>query len=266
MKTYDIVYDVVYDVVYDIVYDVTQFIQPVARLLNQPTLLPSDGALKFQAYYVVNEGLQLYRINLESTLLNNVFFYVMYHLSSFQNMHEYKVTTETGIFEFVHTSRLAIPNTVGPETYRYSKQLAAYYVETLVAFSPCYVAGDPRTQGRVDNFYYLWALDHYKDFTYKEFHKYIARKMEAFYKRHGFPLTKASKVVQEPGESQEAEIGAVVPVEGKTYVMSDSEDDKEERGAGAAADAAACGAEPAAEPAAAAAVAEPAAAANAGPA
>mmetsp|Transcript_56267 Transcript_56267/g.117611 ORF Transcript_56267/g.117611 Transcript_56267/m.117611 type:complete len:83 (-) Transcript_56267:65-313(-) len=30
--------------------------------------------------------------------------YVMYHLSSFQNMHEYQVTSETEIFEFVHTS------------------------------------------------------------------------------------------------------------------------------------------------------------------
>jgi hypothetical protein len=57
----------------------------------------------------------------------------------------------------------------------------------------------PRTQGRVDNFYHR-ALERYKDFPYKEFHKYIARKMEAFYKRHGFPATKASKVVQEPEE------------------------------------------------------------------
>ncbi len=124
------------------------------------------------------------------------------------------------------------------------------------------VAGDPRTQGRVDNFY-LRALDCYKDFTYKEFHKYIARKMEVFYKRHGFPATKAAKVVQEPDESQGAEIGDVVPVEGgsalnKSYVMSDSEEDEEERGAGTAAGGA--------EPAAAAAAAEPAAAANAGPA
>jgi hypothetical protein len=34
-------------VVYDIVYDVTWFIQPAARVLYQPTLLPSDGASKF---------------------------------------------------------------------------------------------------------------------------------------------------------------------------------------------------------------------------
>ena len=45
---YDVVYDVVYDIAYDIVCDVTWFIQPAARLLHQPTLLPSDGASKLQ--------------------------------------------------------------------------------------------------------------------------------------------------------------------------------------------------------------------------
>jgi hypothetical protein len=83
--------------------------------------------------------------------------------------------------------------------------------------------------------------------------------MEVFYKRHGFPATKAAKVVQEPDESQGPEFGDVVPVEGgsalnKSYVMSDSEDEEEEGGAGAAAGGA--------EPAAAAAAAEPAAVAN----
>ncbi len=175
--------------------------------------------------------------------------------------HLIQLTKETDIFEFVHTSSPAIPSTVIPETYRFSKQLVAY-VETLVAFSPFYVAGDPRTQGRVDNFYSK-ALDRYKDFTDKEFHKYIAREMEAFYKRHGFPATKASKIVQEPDESQEPEIGAIVPVEGacalnKSYTMSDSDDDE---GEGVAVDTA--GGEKPAEAAAAAAAAapEPAAAA-----
>ncbi len=161
---------------------------------------------------VVNQGLQLYHDVPENTLLNDVFFYIVYNLSSFQNMHEYQVTKDTNIFEFVHTSSPAIPETVISETYRFSKQLVAY-LETLVAFSPYYVAGDPRTQGRIDNFY-VQALARYKDFTYKEFHKYIARKMESFYKRHGFPVTKADKVVQEPDESQEAEVGDVVSLEG----------------------------------------------------
>ena len=99
--------------------------------------------------------------------------------------------------------------------------------------------------------------ERYKDFPYKEFHKYIARKMTAFYKRHGFPATKASKVVQEPDESQELNVGDVVALEGggainKSYTMSDgsSDDDEEEGAAGGAAPAppeapAAGGAEPA---------------------
>ncbi len=89
--------------------------------------------------------------------------------------------------------------------------------------------------------------------------------MEAFYKRHAFPATKAAKVVQDPDESQGPELGVVVPVEeggsalNKSYAMSDREDDdsEEEGGAGAAAGGA--------EPAAAAAAVEPAAAANSGP-
>jgi hypothetical protein len=229
----------------------------------------SGGLFHFRkdlAYSVVNEGLQLYHDVPENSLLNDVFFYVLYHLSSFQNMHEYEVTKDTDIFEFVHTSSPAIPNSIVGETFRFSKQFVAY-VETLVAFSAYYVAGDPRTQGRVDNFYHQ-ALDRYKDFPYKEFHKYIARKMAAFYTPHGFPATKASKVVQEADESQDPNVGAVVAVEGggalsQSYIMSDGSDDEEEgegaAGAAAAAPAeapAASGAEPAAPAAADAAAAE----------
>jgi hypothetical protein len=111
------------------------------------------------------------------------------------------------------------------------------YLETLVAFSPIYLAADTRTQGKIENFYRK-ALDHYKDFTYKEFHKYIARKMEAFYKRHGFPKTKADK--EEPEESEEPEVGDVVAVDAgaevnKSYAMSDGEDDEDYEGEAAAA-------------------------------
>ena len=114
----------------------------------------SGGLFHFRkdlAYSVANDGLQLYHEIPENTLLNDVFFYIMYHLSSFQNMHEYQVTRATNIFEFVHTSTPAIPDYVIPETYRISKQLVAY-LETLVAFCPYYLAADPRTQGRVEDF------------------------------------------------------------------------------------------------------------------
>jgi hypothetical protein len=69
--------------------------------------------------------------------------------------------------------------------------------------------------------------------------KYIARKMAAFYGRHGSPKTKKDK--KEPDESQEPEVGDVVAVEdgaevNKNYTMSDDEDDEDGEGAGAAAD------------------------------
>jgi hypothetical protein len=50
---YDVVYYIVYYVVYDVVCDVTRFIQPAARLLHQPMLLPSDGASKLQLLYAL---------------------------------------------------------------------------------------------------------------------------------------------------------------------------------------------------------------------
>ncbi len=67
----------------------------------------------------------------------------------------------------------------------------------ILTFSLFYLAADPRTQGKIEIFY-CKALDCYKDFTYKEFHKYMARKMEAFYKRHCYLKTKADK--EEPEE------------------------------------------------------------------
>jgi hypothetical protein len=62
------------------------------------------------------------------------------------------------------------------------------------------------TQGKIENFYRK-ALDRYKDLTYQEFHQYIARKMMAFVKRHGFRKTKADK--EEPEESENPELGDV---------------------------------------------------------
>jgi hypothetical protein len=50
---YDVVYYIIYDVVYDVVCDVTRFIRPAARLLHQPTMLPSDGASKLQLLYAL---------------------------------------------------------------------------------------------------------------------------------------------------------------------------------------------------------------------
>jgi hypothetical protein len=153
----------------------TSYVHLVSRVLSGGLFHWKKGL----AYYVVNEGLQLYHDVPENTPLNDVFFYVMsrYHLSSFQNMHEYQVTKNTEIFEFVHTSTPAIPGYCVPE----------------------------------------------------------------FYKRHGFPKTKAAK--EEPEESEDPEVGDVVVVDSgaevnKSYAISDREDDEDgegNEGAGAAA-------------------------------
>ncbi len=52
----------------------------------------SGGQFHFRkdlACAVVNKGLQLYHNVPENTLLNDVFIYIMYYLSSFQNTHNY---------------------------------------------------------------------------------------------------------------------------------------------------------------------------------
>ena len=66
-------------------------------------------------------------------------------------------------------------------TWLVSKELVAY-LETLVAFTQYYRADDARMSGKMENFY-TKALSRYKTFTYKDFHKYIARKLIEFYDR-----------------------------------------------------------------------------------
>ena len=112
-----------------------------------------------------------------------MFFYIFSNLPRFQNMHAYRVTKETDIFEFVHTSDPAIPGPPRvPETYQVSKELVSY-LETLVAFTPYYKADDPRMSGKMEAFY-AKAMERYKPYTYKEFHEYISRKMTNFFKKH----------------------------------------------------------------------------------
>ena len=64
--------------------------------------------------------------------------------------------------------------------------------------------------------------------------------MEAFYKRHGFRKTKGDQA--EPEESEDPDVGAIVPVDAaaevtECYAMSDGkpEDEEDGEGAGAAA-------------------------------
>ena len=123
-------------------------------------------------------------------------------------MHGYRLTKAMDLSKFVHSKFPAIegPPAV-PETYMVSKELVAY-LETLVAFTPYYRADDARMSGKMENFY-MKALGRYNTFTYKDFHKYFARKLIDFYDRF------------EPAESKE---GPEEPKEGDVVELADLPD------------------------------------------
>jgi hypothetical protein len=106
----------------------------------------------------------------EDTLLNDIFCYLVHELLKLQNMHLYKITSDTNIKTLVTTlyRALAGPPAV-PETYLFSKELVVY-LETLIAFSVYYRADDLRMSGKMDQFY-TKALASYKDIPYAKFHK-----------------------------------------------------------------------------------------------
>jgi hypothetical protein len=58
-------------------------------------------------------------------------------------------------------------------------------LETLIAFSVYYRAGDTRMSGKMDQ-YYAKALAAYKDIPYAEFHNYIIRKLDNWYRLFQF--------------------------------------------------------------------------------
>jgi hypothetical protein len=166
----------------------------------------------------------------ENTLLNDVFCYFVHNLPKLQNMHMYKITRDTDIKTLVTTSyrSLAGPPSV-PETYLFSKELVAY-LETLIAFSVYYRADDPRMSGKMDQFY-TKALAAYNDIRYPEFHKYIIRKLDNWYRL--FPFKKND--VAGGDDSLSGEEGDVVDVPavdasqvGRSFNMSDGEEDEAE--------------------------------------
>ena len=138
---------------------------------------------------------------------------------------------------FVHTT---FPALVGPpavpETYMVSKELVAY-LETLVAFTPYYRADDPRMSGKMEMFY-TKALKRYQAFPYKDFHKYVSKKLIAFYDR--FEPAVVREESKEPGSPMEGDVVETGPLpEGsiinQSYHMSGSEDEDKEVGSPAAA-------------------------------
>ncbi len=119
-------------------------------------------------------------------------------------MHGYRLTKAMDLTKFVHTSFPALDGPPSaPETYMVSKELVAY-LETLVAFTLYYRADDARMSGKKENFY-TKALSRYNPFSYKEVHKYITKKLIAFYDR--FEPSESKEGPAEPKEGDVVEVG-----------------------------------------------------------
>ncbi len=103
-------------------------------------------------------------------------------------------------------------------------------METLIAFSVYYREDDPRMSGKMDQFY-TKALAAYNDIRYPEFHKYIIRKLDNWYRL--FPFKKND--VAGDDDSLSGEEGDVVDVPavdasqvGRSFNISDGEEDEAE--------------------------------------
>ncbi len=101
-------------------------------------------------------------------------------------------------------------------------------METMLAFSVYYRADDPRVSGKMDQFY-TKALAGYKDIPYAEFHKYITRKLDNWYRL--FPFKKNDDAAEDdPFSGEEGDIVKVraddASKEDRSFNMSDSEEDE----------------------------------------
>ena len=174
----------------------------------------------------------LYEDGKNNTLLNDVFFYVLHHLPRLQNMHEYSVPAGANMEAFVQRKypQLEGPPSVPPVNF-FSKNLLGY-LETLVAFCPYYRADDARMAGKMEAFYQQ-AIHRYKQFTDKQLHQYIARKLTAWCHLY---RPKPPSTQSADKEDIDGEVGDVVDVDGgdggggggERYQMSGQEDGDEE--------------------------------------
>ena len=183
----------------------------------------------------------LYDDDSNNTLLNDVFFYVLHHLPRLQNMHEYSVPAGANMEAFVRRKhpQLEGPPSVPPVNF-FSKNLLAY-LEMLVAFCPYYRADDARMAGKMEAFYQQ-AVHRYKEFTDKQLHQYITRKLTAWCDLY---RPKPPSTESADNEDIDGEEGDIVNVGGgdaplpKRYELSGDEDGEEESAAPAAGNAAA---------------------------
>ena len=122
----------------------------------------------------------------------------------------------------------------------FSKNLLGY-LETLVAFCPYYRADDAQMVGKMEAFYQQ-AVQRYKEYTDKQLHQYITRKLTAWCHLY---RPKPPSTESADNEDIDGEEGDVVDVaQGyalgrKRYELSEDEDGEEESAAPAAGNAAA---------------------------
>ena len=160
---------------------------------------------------------------------------------SLQNMHKYSVAADANIQAFVQRKnpQLEGPPSV-PHVNFFSKNLLGY-LETLVAFCPYYRADYGLMAGKMETFYQQ-TVHRYKDFTDKQLHQYITRKLTAWCQlyRPKPPSTESADnedIVGDEGEIVNVAQGdASLP---KHYELSGDEDGEEESAAAAAGKAAA---------------------------
>jgi hypothetical protein len=93
-------------------------------------------------------------------------------------MKSFRVDKDTDIAAYVRHVTILHDST---RVYRFSKELLAL-IETLVSFSPYYVANDPRAAGPID-IYYNEALNEYASITYDVLNDFIIEGLQEWYQK-----------------------------------------------------------------------------------
>ena len=120
----------------------------------------------------------LFRKVSTNPLMNGFGFYVLSRLHTFQNMKSFRVDKDTDIATYVRHVTILHDST---RVYRFSKELLAL-LETLVAFSPYYVANESNAAGPID-IYYNEALNEYASITYDVLHGFIIEGLQEWYQK-----------------------------------------------------------------------------------
>ncbi len=142
-----------------------------------------------------------------------------------------------------------------PYVHFFSKNLLGY-LDTLVAFCPYYRADDGRMAGKMETFYQQ-DVHRYKDFTDKQLHQYITRKLTAWCQLYRPKRLSMESVDNENVDGEDGDIvniPRVIPggnaVNTTSYGMSDGDDEEREEESAAPAAAAESGGDGAGQPAA----------------